>query len=200
MQSIADTPPPEHIAVNGKLYQCNIDYRVWAKIMLTAQENLYGATNSEEQVIHNLATFADMQILAFNQVIPEPAMDTLQAMFEFMRGYPRENNGYNQEETDGGAKTYSFKHDMNLILLAIRNQSGINLSYRRTEPFHWWLFLLEFQSLTSEHLIVNVMAWRGYEGNDKEMVTRRNRVALPKEYTRSELVMQEQLRDTFYNT
>ena len=200
MQSIADTSPPEYIAVNGKQYQCNVDYRVWAQILLMAQENLYDATTSEAQVIHNLTTFADMQKLAFNRVIPEPAMDTLQAMFTFMRGYPRENNGYNNEETETGAKTYSFKHDMNLILLAIRNQSGIDLSYRRISPFHWWLFLLEFQSLTSEHLIVNVMAWRGYEGNDKEMIKRRNRVALPKEYTRSELAMQEQLQDMFYNT
>lgn len=121
-------------------------------------------------------------------------------MLEWLKGYPRADNGYHVDEDGNGAKTYSLKHDMNYIVLAIRNQSGLDLTYNRREPFHWWLFLLEFQTLTDQHLITHIMQWRAYDGEDKELIRRRDRVALPKEYTKSEQAMLDEMADLFHNT
>ena len=84
------------------------------------------------------------------------------------------------------APLFSFDWDINAIIIAIRNQSGIDLSYRRTEPFHWWEFLLEFQTLCGEHYILNLMGARSYRGRDKELLRRKRMCALPAEETEEE--------------
>ena len=68
--------------------------------------------------------------------------------------------------------------DLNYIILAIRNQGGPDLSYRRKASFHWWAFLLEFRALCGEHYIMRLMEIRGYEDTSKQDSKRANREAL----------------------
>ena len=120
--------------------------------------------------------------MIFGRVIDAPLPDLIDAIAEFAKGYPTA-----PMQTDcGGAQTYSFKYDLNEIIIAIRNQSGIDLSYRRKEPFHWWEFLLEFRTLCGDHYILNLMEARGYKGNDKELLRRKRMCALPVDYTAAE--------------
>ena len=112
----------------------------------------------------------------------ENPMDVLVAISEFTKGYPTAPVRNRKQ-----ANTYSFDYDLNDIIIAIRNQSGIDLSYCRTEPFHWWESLLEFRTLCGEHYILNLMEIRGYTGKDQEMRRRAQDCALPQRYTRAEM-------------
>lgn len=200
MVNVATSPPPDYITVNGTDYEVLTDYHVWSDIMIYAQSELFDQPKDNEQILHNMMVLAKMQQMAFTRVLDEPHTDVFEAMMEFMKGYPHEDNGHERDVAEDGTKTFSLKHDMNYIILAIRNQSGIDLTYRRTEPFHWWLFMLEFQTLTEDHLICHLMRLRAYDGEDKEMIRRRDRVALPVEYTRSEQAMLDEMEELFPNT
>jgi len=199
MVDISTTPPPNYIAVNGTKYETHTDFRIWRDIIVTAQENLYDAPETDEEILNNWETLAELQRKAFSRVLKESAVDVFNAMLEFAKGYPKESSGYSQDEDGDGKKIFSLKHDMNYIIIAIRNQSGIDLSYNRIEPFHWWLFMLEFQTLNDTHLITQMMRWRSYDGKDKEMIRLRSRVALPEEYTKGELKLLDQIDEMFPN-
>ncbi|MEA4831004.1 MAG: Gp15 family bacteriophage protein [Oscillospiraceae bacterium] len=195
MISFADTAPPENVTVNGTEYAVNYDFRVWADISGLIREFAYNSSDEGDQ-LNNFELIAQIEQLAFGRIINEPWQNVFDSIVKFLCGYPHEDNGYKQQEDDS-RKLYSFKHDMAYIILAIRNQSGIDLSYRRKEPFHWWLFLLEFQSLEERHYICSLMRRRAYDGNDRELCKLRDSVALPPEYSRSEKAAIQQLINDF---
>lgn len=199
MINYATDAPPESITINGTAYPAETDYRVWLQVS-DLLCNLDSASD-QEAMLHNLNTVQTLEALVFGRVLNEPVLDVLNACAVFYRGYPAEGNGY-RPETDSvtGEKLFSFKHDINLILIAIRNQSGIDLSYRRKEPYHWWLFLLEFRSLESRHHICQVIGWRGYTGDDPKLLEIKRQYALPQEYTRDEQRAIDEMERIFYAT
>ena len=123
----AQDAPPTSISVGGADYRCNVDYRVWIEV-LRKMRRIDPAAQSQE----NLRLMDEIQLLAFGGVLAEedPA-EVLAAVAEFSRGYP----GL-PVQGDASDTLFSFDWDINAIVIAIRNQSGIDLSYRRTEPFH----------------------------------------------------------------
>ena len=132
----------------------------------------------------NVQVLEEMQSIVFGGILEDEDIgEIFEAMCEFAAGYPSapSNSGGN-----GGPRLFSFDWDLNYIIIAIRNQSGIDLSYRRKEPFHWWEFLLEFNTLCGDHYILNLIDARGYKGNDKELLKRKRACALPLEYTAEE--------------
>lgn len=191
--------PPKSITINGTAYPVNWDFKVWIQI-----SNLFTSidksTEDYEVQVQNALTITDIIQAAFGGVPDEPLQDILLAIVEFVQGYPQPDNGYRSStEDEDGTRLYSFKYDLDYIILAIRNQSGIDLTYRRQDPFHWWDFLLEFKSLEEHHYISKIMAYRAYKGDDKEYLRLKNRFALPAEYTRSEQKAMEEMEGIFYN-
>ena len=174
--------PPTEITVGGNAYPVKTDYRIWIDVQKELRRiNL--ETQDPEVMDENERILEGIERTIFGGVLAdEDAIDVLKAIYEFLGGYPSL-----PVEPEGGPPVFSYEYDLNMIILAIRNQSGIDLSYRRTEPFHWWEFLLEFQSLCGDHYILNLMETRGYKGTDKEMLRRKNAYALPIEYTAAEL-------------
>ncbi|MBE5807644.1 MAG: hypothetical protein E7317_04815 [Clostridiales bacterium] len=168
--------PPTFIEVGGFRYTCETDYRVWIEV----QERMRKLRPSEPG---SLEALDEIEQMVFGGVLAdERPEDVLNGIIEFLKGYPMEpNNGGGSAE-----KLFSYEYDLNSIVIAIRNQSGIDISYRRTEPFHWWEFLLEFHTLCGEHYILNLMSARGYKGKDREMLRRKYALALPEELTREE--------------
>ena len=168
----AQDAPPTSISVGGVDYPCKVDYRVWIEVLGKMRQ-----IDPSAQLQENLHLMDEIQLLAFGGVLAEenPA-EVLMAVAEFSRGYP----GL-PVQGDAGDMLFSFDWDINAIVIAIRNQSGIDLSYRRTEPFHWWEFLLEFQTLCGDHYILNLMEARSYRGHDKELLRRKRMCALPAE-------------------
>lgn len=138
---------------------------------------------TEEQARHNIEIIEQIQIMIFGGVLQdEDPVEVMKAILAFSEGYPSAP----MRGSEGGERTYSFEYDLNAIIIAIRNQSGIDLSYRRKEPFHWWEFLLEFQTLCGDHYILNLMNARDYRGRDRELLKRKRMCALPEELTREE--------------
>lgn len=170
----AQDAPPTSISVGGVNYRCNVDYRVWIEV-LRRMRKIDPSAQSPDQMRENLRRIDEIECLVFGGVLAEedPA-EVLTAVAEFSRGYP----GL-PAQGDAGDALFSFDWDINAIVIAIRNQSSIDLSYRRTEPFHWWEFLLEFQTLCGEHYILNLMEARSYRGRDRELLRRKRMCALP---------------------
>lgn len=177
----AQDAPPTEISVGGFSYVCNTDYRVWLEV-LRLMDALRLDDQTQEGLKRTGEQIAQIEELVFGGVLAdENAVDVLKAITEFSRGYPSAPVHARDHE-----RRFSFEYDLNEIIIAIRNQSGIDLSYRRVEPFHWWEFLLEFRTLCGEHYILNLMEIRGYKGKDPELRRRKQEYALPVEYTAAE--------------
>lgn len=184
--NLAQDPPPTEITVGGAVYPVNVDFKVWLDIRRLLRQ-LIPDSDAAEARRRNAEVLDEIEELAFGGVLVDETPDAvISALSDFLQGYP---NAPIQGDSDGGGShepTFSFEYDLNYILLAIRNQSGIDLSYRRKEPFHWWEFLLEFKTLCGNHYILNLMEARGYSGKDKDLLKRKRQCALPREYTAAE--------------
>lgn len=175
--------PPTCIKVGGYDYPCKTDFRVWLEVLAMMKE-IAPETDDMQLQQKNLQVLEEMQNAIFDGILEDEDIgEIFEAICNFAAGYPTApgNAGGNDSR-----RLFSFDWDLNYIILAIRNQSGIDLSYRRKEPFHWWEFLLEFNTLCGDHYILNLMEARGYKGKDKELIRRRQACALPIEYTAEE--------------
>lgn len=182
--------PPTEISVGGFSFTCNTDYRIWIEVVrLLGKLNLHPETEEAER--RTIEDIFEIERLVFGKVLDQGFNDVLTAISEFSKGYPAA-----PIRSSSGPRTYSFDYDLNEIIIAIRNQSGIDLSYRCKE-FHWWLFLLEFRTLCGDHYIINLMQARGYTGKDKELRRRRDQCALPMELSDEEMAEYEELNAMF---
>ena len=196
MTNLATTAPPEVIEINGKTYPADTDYRTWIRVNAEMRELVPGEC-SDEDVKENLLTIVRIEHLIFGGVVKEPWQHVLEGIRRFIAGYPKEDNGHTPEAHE---PVYDFEHDLNMIILAIRNQSGLDLSYQGIKPFHWWLFLLEFEALSGEHRILERMRARSYDGKDKDMLKAKRAMALPRKLTRAAERAGVEADDIFYNT
>lgn len=177
----AQDAPPTSIEVGGASYPCATDYRVWLEVLRKLSVLQLGAT--DDAAIEDTALrVIEIQTLVFGGVLSdENPLTVISAISEFTRGYPCAPVRGRSERP-----TYSFDYDLNEIIIAIQDQHGVDLSYRRKEPLHWWEFLLLFRTLSGEHYILNVMQIRGYKGKDPEMRRRKQEFALPDVLTLAE--------------
>ncbi len=190
----AQDAPPAAISVGGVDYPVDTDFRTWLGVLSTLP-SLITHPKTLEDVAHNFEVIADIEKAVFGKVIKQPADQVLDAIRVFAEGYPHAPVGAGKQ----GPPVYSFDYDLNYILIAIRNQSGIDLSYRRKEPFHWWEFLLEFHALCGDHYILRLMEIRGYDGKDREMQRQAQRFALPRENSADDQQMLDELDVLFPN-
>ena len=192
--NLAMDAPPTEIPVGGVSYAANTDYRVWLQVLGLLKQIRTGALDHEARA-QNLKVFGEIETLVFGGTLAdEDPQEILRAITGFAQGYPSAPMG----ASEGGAAVFSFDYDLNEIIIAIRNQSGIDLSYRRKEPFHWWEFLLEFRTLCGDHYILNLMDARGYKGKDAEMLKRKSQCALPVEHTADERALLDEINKEFY--
>lgn len=186
--------PPTSIDVGGVAYPVDVDFRTWIDVT-GMMRGFYSEADTPERQLHNAELLEQIEERVFGGILAdEQPDDVLRGIIAFSRGYPSSLPGGGES----GPALFSFEHDINWIIIAIRNQSGIDLSYRRNEPFHWWEFILEFQTLCGDHYILNLMEARGYRGDDAEMRKRRAACALPVEHTADEQAALEALNDMFY--
>lgn len=194
MINYVNSPPPESVNINGMEYPINTDYKVWIEVSALLED--LDLTADDKSII---CVFDRIIRLVFNTTnIPEDINDVLSAIIEFQNGYPSESSDTesNGSQDTSNERTVSFKHDINYIIVAIRNQSGIDLSYRRTAPFHWWEFLLEFNSLEDRHFISRLISIRSYDGDDKERLKLKEKFKLPVKLTAEE----KRISELFYAT
>lgn len=167
------------LSIGGVSYAIDTDFRTWIAVSELMRE--FWTDPGHE--VENLKNLYEIETLVFGGRIEQSAEETINAITAFMQGYPEPpTSGYDEPREP----IVDFAVDLNAIVVAIRDQSGIDLSYRRTEPFHWWLFLLEFRCLAGVHWITRLMQIRSYEGDDKEQKKLRYRYSLPPRLTPEE--------------
>lgn len=193
--NLAQDAPPTQITVGGVAFDVNVDFRAWIGVMHDLRDLIIEPT-TPEHFLHNAQVILNIETAVFGKPIDADVAEVLHAVSEFARGYP-------ETPVQGGdparVQTYSFDYDLNYIILAIQNQFGVDLSYTRTEPFHWWLFLAYFRALAGDHYILRLMQIRGYTGDDKEMRKQARQFALPIERTANDDANEAELDDIFYN-
>lgn len=192
--NLAQDAPPTAIVVGGAEYAVNVDYRVWIGVLRDLRELILNP-DMPETMLKDLETIRKIETDVFGRVIDAPAVQVLRAINDFSKGYPEVPVGRGE---GAQVQTYSFDWDLNYIILAIENQFRVDLSYRRKEPFHWWLFLLYFRALSGEHYILRLMEIRGYRGKDADMRKQARRFALPEENNARDRAGEAALKDIFY--
>lgn len=193
--NLAQDAPPTTLQVGGVDYEINTDFRVWIGVLHDLRD-LIPAPKTPEQAQRNAETFVSIETAVFGKVIKANLGDVLDAINSFAVGYPEAPVG---EGKPARAQTYSFNWDLNYIIIAIMNQFGIDLTYRRKEPFHFWEFLVYFRALCGEHYILRLMEIRGYDGKDSEMKRQAQRYALPVERTAEDEALSDIFNELFYN-
>lgn len=193
--NLAQDKPPTEILVGGNSYSINIDFRVWIDVLHDLRD-LIPTPKTPEQALHNTETIARIETAVFGRIIPESAVSVLEAINAFATGYPEAPIG---EGKNNRVQTYSLDWDLNYIVIAIMNQYGIDLTYRRKEPFHFWEFLVYFRALCGDHYILRLMEIRGYDGKDDDMKRQAQRFALPRETTAEDQAMLDEFDSLFYN-
>ena len=193
--NLAQDAPPTALTVGGVSYSINVDYRVWIDVLHDLR-NLYTAPKNPDQALRNAELIAKVETAVFGKVIKQPVASVLEAITDFARGYPDPPVG---EGSGSRVQTYSLEWDLNYIIIAIMNQFGIDLSYRRTEPFHFWEFMLYFRALCGDHYILRLMEVRGYDGKDNELRRQAQRFALPVEQTADDEAVSDIFNELFYN-
>lgn len=193
--NLAQDAPPSEISVGGASYKIDVDFRTWVDVLHLLRD-LITTPETMEHITHNAEVISNAEKMVFGKVLPHPAADVLSAMIDFSRGYPEAPV---ESGRGSGAQTYSFDWDLNYIVIAIMNQFGVDLTWRRKEPFHWWVFLLYFRALSGNHYILRLMEIRGYSGKDDELKRQAQRFALPREETADDQAILDQFDELFYN-
>lgn len=193
--NLAQDAPPTEITVGGVSYHINVDFRVWIGVLHDLR-NLIPTPRTSEHALHNAETIARIEEAVFGKVIKQPMAAVLDSITEFAHGYPEPPIG---EGSGNRVQTYSLEWDINYIIIAIMNQFGIDLTYRRTEPFHFWEFMVYFRALCGDHYILRLMEIRGYDGKDSELRRQAQRFALPVEQTAEDEAVSDIFNELFYN-
>ena len=188
--NMATMKPPEFVEINGTEYPINFHYLAWIEILDLLDE--IDLDNVED----DLDIVAEIETLAFGNIIGENVYFVLATIAEFAAGYPKPQN--DRAPSPSNRRIVDFGIDLNSILIAIRDQSGINL-IDSDELFHWWRFLVEFENLNDSHHISKIMELRAYDGDDKSMKKARDAVALPKKITRKDQRFEDEMADLFYD-
>mgnify|MGYP001012674221 CR=1 FL=1 len=202
MINLANSPPPQALTICDKIYPIRYDFLTWIDVY-ELLIRLDTTDANEEATKKNIQLILEMERLVFGEVIDAPAVAVVNAIAVFYAGYPMYEERQGAAEGGGGFgqdSLFSFREDLNYILLAIRNQSGIDLTYKGQVDFHWWLFLLEFTTLEEHHHICKIMQYRTYEGDDKQMLKLKAKYALPRRYTAEEQRVLTEFDSVFYNT
>ena len=188
----AQDAPPEAIHVGGASYPVNVDFRTWIDVLDLARE-LYPTVGTLLEARHNARVLENMQRLAFDRVLEAPPAAVLRAMTAFARGYPT-MVGAGAGDDGEGEELLSFDYDINDLVLAIEEQFGLDLSYRRREPYHWWEFLLRVRALCGDHAILRAVRLRASRDTSREVRLARRRARLPHKPTAEERRQLEALR------
>lgn len=193
--NLAQDAPPTALMVGGVSYNIDVDFRVWIGVLHDLR-NLIPTPRTSEHALHNAETLSKIETAVFGKVIEQPVASVLEAITEFAHGYPDPPVG---EGKSSSVQTYSLDWDINYIVIAIMNQFGIDLTYRRTEPFHFWEFMVYFRALCGDHYILRLMEIRGYDGKDSELRRQAQRFALPVEQTAEDEAVSDIFNELFYN-
>lgn len=177
--------PPEAIKICGAEHPIRTDFLIWIKVQSLMRQ--LDGTGDDIAAKQNFDVIAKIINLVFEDpeqvVLNCSADDILTEVEKFLKGYDHPKSESDYTDRIDQKDIVSFEYDLDYIIIAIRNQTGLDLSYKRKESFHWWLFLLEFETLEEQHYISRLMSRRAYSGNDKELIAIRENSKIPEAFT-----------------
>lgn len=159
---------PNAIEVSGQAFLLNTDYRIW----LDYPDVLMETPD---------ALFVDRAPIITQQVV-----DQLDFFYNPPREIPRGSSS--------GVQVVDWQQDSDLIYAAFRQAYGIDLL---TESLHWHIFRVLFDALPEDTLMVKVIQWRSYRGDDKAMKELRNAWALPEKLSEDEQQAVDEFNELF---
>lgn len=154
--------PPEYIVINGQKYNIDTDFRTWIKF-----QNILLSEKSNDEKTADLLAFVASLGLPFLE-------ETLKAITVFFAGGEKKHKSEKNKQP-----MYNFETDSPLIFSAFLTQYRIDVS---SEKMHWWKFKELFSTLSSEHIISEVIWARGANTSDMDANTKKRVQTLRKAY------------------
>ncbi len=160
---------PNAIEAYGQVFLLNTDFRLWLQYPGILRENLQGL-------------FADHAPPLLTQEVIEP----LDCFYMPPAELPR--------DSDGGVPLVDWDLDADLIYAAFMQAYGIDLI---EADMHWHKFLALFSALPEETLMVKIMSYRAYTGQDKDMLELKSKWALPERLNEEEQQAVDEFNELF---
>ena len=132
---------PEAVAIGGREYAINSDFRVCLRTIMAFEDNDLTPAEKEMVMLQNLyPTQPDNLQTATTQAL------------RFLNGGKADNG-----DQEPAPRLYSFSKDADLIFAAFRQTHGIDLE---TAVMHWWKFLALFMDLGQDTAFCQLVALR----------------------------------------
>lgn len=151
MSILTDTPPTT-VAVSGKTYPINTDYRVGIKFEQLMMDD---EITPEEKLLKAKQMY-------FGNCIPPPSSDveTTDRLIWFYRCGKDEK----AKSDKSHERVYDFEYDDKWIFAAFKEQYNIDLT---NANMHWWTFRALFDALSEDTEFVKIMGYRAMKIGSK---------------------------------
>ncbi len=133
--------PADSVAVCGKEYKINTDFRIWIEICELI----------ENKEISELDRILTLLMLAYKNEVPKNIKEAVEKLMKFLT-HGRENNKGTQN-----TPVIDFALDEGYIYASFMQQYGIDL-YK--EKLHWWCFIDLLNSLSEDCELVKIISYR----------------------------------------
>lgn len=161
------------ISVNGCTYFLDTDFRVWI--------------NYQERIKNLLERKLEPYMAMFVGEFPVPTNEVILALTEFA------NPKSEMPKSSGNSeRLIDFELDADYIFASFYQVYGIDLT---VDDLHWHKFLALLSSLPDDTKIVEIMKYRLYSGDNKEMLKLKDAWALPITYTEEEQAVIDEFND-----
>lgn len=153
---------PNAVKVFGRIFRINTDFRVWLQ-------------------------YPDILNVDLSRVFPEGIPIITQEVVDALDGFFSPSKDIPKVESSNTNAVIDWDIDADLVYSAFMQAYHIDLM---EDDLHWHKFLALFSALPEDTLLVKVMQYRAYDGNDKEMKELQRIWTLPVKVTAEE---QEQI-------
>ncbi len=160
---------PNAIEVHGQVFLLNTDFRPWLQYPGILRENL------QELFIDHAPP-----------LLTREALEQLDGFYMPPAELPRGSST--------GVPLVDWDLDADLIYAAFMQAYSIDLI---ETGMHWHKFLALFSALPEETLMVKIMSYRAYTGQDKDMLELRDKWALPERLDEEEQQAVDEFNELF---
>ena len=148
---------PNVVAIDGKVYPINTDFRVFIRYEHILKENL-----TQDVMLEKI-------LLMFYPDVPDDYEAALNAIIWFYNRGEEEDKRHINMKTVGcnGKPAYDLDIDAGRIYAAFMEQYGVDLY--DLEYLHWWKFLSMLECLNSDTKMGKVMEYRTIDVNSDKL-------------------------------
>ena len=137
-----DSRLPNSVAINGKEYFINSDFRASIKFEVLVQEEI-----DDEDLLNQM-----LKIYYVDQIPPDIAKAAEMALWFYSGGQTEK-----KRTSEGKSQPYSFEYDWDYIYAAFLEQFGVDL---QDTEMHWWKFRAMFASLNDKVRFSEIIGYR----------------------------------------